>query len=189
MTSASKRYLFTLVASPIFGGPSQEPWGLAAPHDTAEHAVRRPTQACITWSRTIHPLQAEMRERLAKDKGATYTYSTDYVSQTVSMVDESRVKEDQEVRLQCSTRGCILTCSVLLFSAGEQATPQTIWRSHTHHKRSWFPSSKDINQHAVAIARNGRATKDKTLPETKKESVRLSTTSISTSSAHRFRFY
>lgn len=43
-----------------------------------------------------------MRERLAKDKGATYTYSTDYVSQTVSMVDESRLKEDQEVRPQCS---------------------------------------------------------------------------------------
>lgn len=42
-------------------------------------------------------LQAEMRERLAKDKDATYTYSVDYVSQTVSMVDEFRVKEDQEV--------------------------------------------------------------------------------------------
>lgn len=40
-----------------------------------------------------------MRERLAKDKGATYTYSMDYVSQTVSLVDESRLKEDQEVRL------------------------------------------------------------------------------------------
>lgn len=38
-----------------------------------------------------------MRERLAKDKGATYTYSMDYVSQTVSLVDEFRVKEDQEV--------------------------------------------------------------------------------------------
>ncbi|CAM9197164.1 unnamed protein product, partial [Hapterophycus canaliculatus] len=41
-------------------------------------------------------LQAEMRERLAKDRDATYTYSVDYVSQTVSMVDEFRVKEDQE---------------------------------------------------------------------------------------------
>lgn len=40
-----------------------------------------------------------MRERLAKDKGATYTYSMDYVSQTVSLVDESRLKEDQEVSL------------------------------------------------------------------------------------------
>lgn len=38
-----------------------------------------------------------MRERLAKDKGATYTYSMDYVSQTVSLVDEFRVKENQEV--------------------------------------------------------------------------------------------
>lgn len=38
-----------------------------------------------------------MRERLAQDKGATYTYSMDYVSQTVSLVDEFRVKEDEEV--------------------------------------------------------------------------------------------
>ena len=38
-----------------------------------------------------------MRERLAKDKGATYTYSMDYVSQTVSLVDEFRLREDQEV--------------------------------------------------------------------------------------------
>lgn len=38
-----------------------------------------------------------MRERLSRDKAATYTYSVDYVSQTVSMVDEFRVKEDQEV--------------------------------------------------------------------------------------------
>lgn len=38
-----------------------------------------------------------MRKRLAQDTGATYTYSMDYVSQTVSLVDEFRVKEDQEV--------------------------------------------------------------------------------------------
>lgn len=43
-------------------------------------------------------LQAEMRERLAKEKGATFTYSMDYVSQTVSLVDESRLREDQQVR-------------------------------------------------------------------------------------------
>lgn len=43
-----------------------------------------------------------MRDRLAKDKSATYTYSMDYVSQTVSLVDESRLKEDQEVQyVQC----------------------------------------------------------------------------------------
>ncbi|CAB1098443.1 unnamed protein product [Ectocarpus sp. CCAP 1310/34] len=41
--------------------------------------------------------KAEMRERLAKEKGATFTYSMDYVSQTVSLVDEFRVKEDEEV--------------------------------------------------------------------------------------------
>lgn len=40
-----------------------------------------------------------MRERLAKDKNATYTYSMDYVSQTVSLVDEFRLKEDQEVKI------------------------------------------------------------------------------------------
>lgn len=40
-----------------------------------------------------------MRERLARDTGATYTYSMDYVSQTVSLVDEFRVKEDQEVNV------------------------------------------------------------------------------------------
>ncbi len=44
-------------------------------------------------------MQAEMRERLAKDKNATYTYSMDYVSQTVSLVDEFRLKEDQEVKI------------------------------------------------------------------------------------------
>lgn len=38
-----------------------------------------------------------MRERLAKDTGATYTYSVDYVSQTVSLVDEFRLREDEEV--------------------------------------------------------------------------------------------
>lgn len=40
-----------------------------------------------------------MRERLSRDKRATYTYSADYVSQTVSMVDAFRGKEDQEVYL------------------------------------------------------------------------------------------
>lgn len=46
-----------------------------------------------------------MRERLAKDKGATYTYSMDYVSQTISLVDEFRLKEDQEViRVMSSVR-------------------------------------------------------------------------------------
>ncbi|CAM9261129.1 unnamed protein product, partial [Discosporangium mesarthrocarpum] len=42
--------------------------------------------------------KAEMRERLAKDKAATYTYSTDYVSQTLSLVDEHRIKEDEKAR-------------------------------------------------------------------------------------------
>lgn len=46
----------------------------------------------------LSAVQAEMRERLAKEKGATYTYSMDYVSQTVSLVDEFRVKEDEEVK-------------------------------------------------------------------------------------------
>ena len=54
------------------------------------------------WSRApacdfMRYLQAEMRERLAKDKGATYTYSVDYVSQTVSLVDEWRIKEAEKV--------------------------------------------------------------------------------------------
>lgn len=38
-----------------------------------------------------------MRERLSRNKAANYTYSVDYVSQTVSMVDESRIRKDQEV--------------------------------------------------------------------------------------------
>jgi len=47
--------------------------------------------------------KAEMRERLAKDKNATYTYSMDYVSQTVSLVDEFRLKEDQEASIDMNT--------------------------------------------------------------------------------------
>lgn len=38
-----------------------------------------------------------MRERLAKDKGATYTYSLDYVSQTVSLVDEVCERKEEKV--------------------------------------------------------------------------------------------
>lgn len=38
-----------------------------------------------------------MRERLAKDKGATYTYSLDYVSQTVSLVDEVSQRKEEKV--------------------------------------------------------------------------------------------
>lgn len=44
-------------------------------------------------------VQAEMRKRLAADNGATYTYSMDYVSQTVSLVDESRLREDEKVSI------------------------------------------------------------------------------------------
>lgn len=39
-----------------------------------------------------------MRDRLATAKGAVYTYSMDYVSQSVSLVDETRLQEDQEVQ-------------------------------------------------------------------------------------------
>lgn len=46
----------------------------------------------------LAPFQAEMRDRLATAKGAVYTYSMDYVSQSVSLVDETRLKEDQEVQ-------------------------------------------------------------------------------------------
>lgn len=48
-----------------------------------------------------------MRERLAKEKGATYTYSMDYVSQTVSLVDEFRVKEDEEVKTNLDVSAAI----------------------------------------------------------------------------------
>lgn len=56
-------------------------------------------------TRSLVYIQAEMRERLAKDTGATYTYSMDYVSQTVSLVDEFRLKEDQEVNVNTDP-GC-----------------------------------------------------------------------------------
>lgn len=38
-----------------------------------------------------------MRERLAKDKDATYTYSLDYVSQTVNLVDEVCERKEEKV--------------------------------------------------------------------------------------------
>ncbi|CAN0241752.1 unnamed protein product, partial [Ectocarpus sp. 12 AP-2014] len=56
---------------------------------------------------------AEMRERLAKEKGATYTYSMDYVSQTVSLVDEFRVTEDEEAASRAAwktNRGFVWPC-------------------------------------------------------------------------------
>merc|ERR1719453_1431818 len=42
----------------------------------------------------------QMRETLAKDKGATYTYSNDFQSLAVEMVDEDKVRRDEAAESQ-----------------------------------------------------------------------------------------
>ena len=54
--------------------------------------------------------KAQMRDRLSKEKNATFTYSMDFTSQTVSMVDGERLKQVQQEeakKLEMTKRGFI----------------------------------------------------------------------------------
>ncbi|KAG5177956.1 hypothetical protein JKP88DRAFT_281443 [Tribonema minus] len=59
-----------------------------------------PTQWCYGPQKLNYTelKKAEMRGRLARARGATFTYSTDFVSQTVSLVDETRMRQADEER-------------------------------------------------------------------------------------------
>lgn len=50
--------------------------------------------------------KAEMRKRLARGRDATFTYSMEYLSQMFTLVDEVRLKKQQEVRT--SVRACVI---------------------------------------------------------------------------------
>lgn len=46
---------------------------------------------------SVEQEQARMRERLAKEKNATFTYSARFTSQTISLVDATRIKQDADL--------------------------------------------------------------------------------------------
>ena len=50
--------------------------------------------------------KAQLRDRLSKEKNCTFTYSQDYTSQTVSMVDAERLKHvlEEENRKMWKTK-------------------------------------------------------------------------------------